>query len=76
MKKLSGELDATNEDTEIYKLVNDLNTVASEVFSAANVNVKSNLSDANDVIKPTFNIDISTNVKTPVSYKYMKKCVS
>lgn len=69
LKKLSGELDATNEDTEIYKLVNDLNTVASEVFSAANVNVKSNLSDANDVIKPTFNIDISTNVKTPVEYQ-------
>lgn len=72
LKKLSGELDATNEDTEIYKLVNDLNIVDSEVFSAANVNVKSNLNDANDandVIKPTFNIDISTNVKTPAEYQ-------
>lgn len=69
LKKLSGELDATNENTEIYKLVNDLNIVASEVFSVANVNVKSNLNDANDVIKPTFNIDISTNVKTPVEYQ-------
>lgn len=64
LNKLAKELDPTNEDTEISKMISELNCIISDVFPHTGISAAANLSDADKVIKPAFDIQMSSNVST------------
>lgn len=64
LNKLAKELDPTDEETEISKMICELNGIISDVFPHAGISAAANLSDADKVIKPAFDIQMSSNVST------------
>ena len=65
LNKLARELDPTDENTEISKMIGELNRIISDVFPHTGISAAANLSDADKVIKPAFDIQMSSNVATP-----------
>lgn len=64
LNKLAEELDPTDVKTEVSKMIGELNTIIADVFPHAGINAVANLSDADKVIKPVFDIQMSSNVAT------------
>lgn len=67
LDKLSKELDPSDTESEFGKMMIELNNVLSSVFPDTKLHAKTDLSDASKVLKPIFNIEMSSNVKTPVN---------
>lgn len=65
LNKLAKELDPTDENTEISKMIGELNDIISDVFPHTGISAAANLSDADKVIKPAFDIQMNSNVATP-----------
>lgn len=64
LELLAEELDPGNKTTEISKMIGDLNGIISDVFPDTGINAVANLSDADKVIKPNFEIQMSSNITT------------
>lgn len=62
---LQAELNPEDEETEFGKMMVDLNNVLGDVFPHTKLLAATNLSNAN-VIKPQFDIEMSSNTKTPI----------
>lgn len=65
LNKLAKELDPSDENTEISKMIGELNSIISDVFPHTGISAAANLSDADKVIKPAFDIQMNSNVATP-----------
>ncbi|HNT81080.1 MAG TPA: AAA family ATPase [Bacteroidia bacterium] len=66
LDELSKELDPKDSDSEFGKMMADLNTILASVFPNSELHATTNLSDASKVLKPTFDIEMSSNIKTNV----------
>ncbi|EAG9220666.1 hypothetical protein AJL11_06870 [Listeria monocytogenes] len=66
LNNLAKELDPDNSETEFGKMMLDLNSTLSSVFSGIGLNAQATLSDANKAIKPTFSVTMTSNIQTPV----------
>lgn len=64
LNKLAEELNPSDEKTEVSKMISELNTIISDVFPHTGISAAANLSDADKVIKPVFDIQMSSNVAT------------
>lgn len=64
LEKLSNELNPEDNSTEISKMICELNEIVSEVFPNTGISASANLSDADKVIKPIFNVEMSSNIST------------
>lgn len=64
LNKLAEELNPSDEKTEVSKMISELNTIISDVFPHTGISAVANLSDADKVIKPVFDIQMSSNVAT------------
>jgi predicted ATP-dependent endonuclease of OLD family len=69
LTKLEKELDPIDDKSEFGILMVELNTVLDSVFPTSKLHTEADLSDPNKVLKPTFNIEMSSNIKTPVDYQ-------
>lgn len=67
LDKLSQELDPEDTSTEISKMIVELNDIVSEIFPGTGITTSANLSDADSVIKPTFRIEMNSNIATPAN---------
>ena len=67
LDKLSRELDPEDASTEISKMIVELNDIVSEIFPGTGITTSANLSDADSVIKPTFRIEMNSNIATPAN---------
>lgn len=65
LNKLAKELDPSDESTEISKMIGEINGIISDVFPHTGITAEANLSDADKVIKPAFDIQMNSNVSTP-----------
>ncbi|NLK76642.1 MAG: AAA family ATPase [Clostridiales bacterium] len=65
LNKLAKELDPSDKSTEISKMIGELNSIISDVFPHTGISAAANLSDADKVIKPAFDIQMNSNVATP-----------
>ena len=65
LNKLAKELDTSDESTEISKMIGEINGIISDVFPHTGISAEANLSDADKVIKPAFDIQMNSNVSTP-----------
>ncbi len=61
---LASELDPNDEEKEFGKMITDINTIISGVFTDTKIHIGTNLSDASSSIKPSFDIEMSSNVRT------------
>jgi putative ATP-dependent endonuclease of OLD family len=67
LEALAGELDPRNTEREFGRLLADLNKGFDGVFPGAKLNISVDLSDPQKSILPVFNIEASSNIKTPIS---------
>ena len=65
LNKLAKELDPSDDSTEISKMIGEINCIISDVFPHTGISAQANLSDADKVIKPAFDIQMNSNVSTP-----------
>lgn len=69
LEKLSQELDPQDTKSEFGKLMGELNQALGTVFPTSKIHTETDLSDPNKVLKPSFNIQMSSNIKSPVSHQ-------
>ncbi|WP_194435009.1 ATP-dependent nuclease [Vibrio fluminensis] len=67
LNNLSAELDPTDVDSDFGKLLGQLNNVMSTVFPESKVHVSADLSNPDEVLVPKFDIELESNVRTPIS---------
>ena len=67
LDKLAKELDPADEKSEFGKMVAELNGILASVFPDSKIHAKASLSDPQTALKPTFHVELSSNVKTAVS---------
>lgn len=67
LNALSAEMDPSDQTTEFGQMMTDLNHIVENVFPKSAINVDADLSDPDKVLKPTFNITMSSNVRTAVN---------
>lgn len=60
-------MDPEDASTEISKMIVELNDIVSEIFPGTGITTSANLSDADSVIKPTFRIEMNSNIATPAN---------
>lgn len=66
LDRLSGELDPSDDESEFGKMMIELNDVLGSVFPESKLHASTDLSDPSKVLKPSFNIEMSSNIRTPV----------
>lgn len=69
LNKLAQELDPEDSDSEFGKMIAELNAVLASVFPDSKLHATASLSDPKTALKPTFNVEMSSNVRTPVSHQ-------
>lgn len=69
LDKLAQELDPEDSDSEFGKMINELNSVLASVFPDSQLHATASLNDPKTALKPTFNVEMSSNVRTPVSHQ-------
>ncbi|MCA8130987.1 ATP-dependent nuclease [Burkholderia cepacia] len=69
LNKLVAELDPEDSDSEFGKMIIELNAVLASVFPESQLHATANLSDPNTALKPTFNVEMSSNVRTAVAHQ-------
>ncbi len=67
LNELAKELDPQDDESEFGKMVAELNLILAGVFPDTKIHAKASLSDPQTVLKPTFTVELSSNVKTAVS---------
>ena len=66
LEKLAKELDPEDDTSEFGKMMTDLNSVLTKIFPESQLHATTDLSDPNKALKPSFNIEMSSNIKTSV----------
>ena len=66
LEALAREMDPSDVTTDFGRMMQELNHVVASVFPKSQINVGANLSNA-DVLKPTFDISMRSNVETAVT---------
>ncbi len=69
LDKLSKELDPRDKESEFGKMIGELNDILSSVFPDSQLHATTDLSDPDKALKPTFKIEMSSNVRTPVTHQ-------
>lgn len=69
LDELAKEMNPDDDSSEFANLLSDLNKVVGDVFPETSFLAKANLSDANKVITPNFDIQLGSNATTSVDYQ-------
>lgn len=66
---LAREMNPQDRDTQFGQLMDQLNSMSHSLFPNTSIHVSASLDDADKSIKPLFNVEMESNVKTAVSYQ-------
>ena len=69
LNKLAQELNPQDDASEFGKMIGELNAVLASVFPDSKIHATASLSDPKTALKPTFNIEMSSNVRTSISHQ-------
>lgn len=69
LNKLASELNPENDDSDFSDLMRSLQGVVNEVFNEVTINIAAKLSDPDDVIKPSFDVKIGSNIQTDTQHQ-------
>jgi putative ATP-dependent endonuclease of OLD family len=64
LNQLALELDPNDEEKEFGMMLKDINTIVSDVFTDTRIHIATMLSDPSSAIKPSFDIEMPSNVRT------------
>jgi putative ATP-dependent endonuclease of the OLD family len=64
LDSLAKELDPQDDEKEFGKMLKEVNSIISDVFNETKLHVQTTLSDPDNSLKPSFNVELSSNVKT------------
>lgn len=67
LNKLAHELDPEDSNSEFGKMIAELNAVLASIFPDSKLHATASLSDPKTALKPTFNVEMSSNVRTAVN---------
>lgn len=66
LDRLAKELNPEDKDSEFGKMINDLNAILASIFPESKLHATADLSDPDKALKPSFNIEMSSNIRTTV----------
>lgn len=66
LDKLAEELDPSDDESEFGKMMSELNKVLTSVFPESKLHATTDLSDPQTSLKPIFDVEMSSNIRTPV----------
>lgn len=69
LNNLASELNPNDEETDFGQLIRDLNGMVDNLFPDSSVHVNATLDVPDKNIKPQFNVEMESNVKTAVNYQ-------
>ncbi|MGY8899239.1 MAG: AAA family ATPase [Paraglaciecola sp.] len=69
LNDLARELNPNDSDTDFGRLITELNGMAHNLFPESSVHVSASLDKPEKAIKPQFNVEMESNVKTAVNYQ-------
>jgi predicted ATPase len=69
LNNLASELNPNDATTDFGQLINDLNGMVDNLFPDSSVHVSATLDVPDKSIKPQFNVEMESNVKTAVNYQ-------
>lgn len=69
LNQLAAELDPTDEQTNFGQLLGQLNSMTHRLFPDSAVHVTASLDQPEKSIKPHFNVEMESNVRTSVNYQ-------
>lgn len=69
LNELAKELDPNDETTDFGKLITDLNTMTHSLFPESSIHLSASLDQPEKAIKPQFNVEMKSNVRTTVAYQ-------
>ena len=69
LNELAKELNPEDETSEFGKMIAELNGIISNVFPESKIHASADLSDPNKSLKPTFTVELSSNIRTPVDHQ-------
>jgi putative ATP-dependent endonuclease of the OLD family len=69
LNELSKELDPEDENSEFGNMISELNGILASVFPDTQLHATTDLTDPNKALKPSFKIEMSSNVRTPVNHQ-------
>ncbi|QGV17954.1 Hypothetical protein LCAKO_1429 [Lacticaseibacillus paracasei subsp. paracasei] len=69
LDKLAKELNPGNENSDFSELMKSLQHVITEVFSDVTINIAAELSKPDDVIRPSFDVKIGSNIQTDTKHQ-------
>lgn len=69
LNELAKELDPADATSEFGKMLSELNTIIASVFPDSKIHAKADLSDPNKSLKPTFTVELQSNIRTPVDHQ-------
>ncbi|PHN99440.1 hypothetical protein CSC82_34020, partial [Rhodobacteraceae bacterium 4F10] len=66
LDKLAKELDPSDDKSDFGKMMIELNDVLSSIFPDSKLHATTDLSDPTKVLKPSFNVEMSSNIRTSI----------
>jgi putative ATP-dependent endonuclease of the OLD family len=66
LDKLAKELNPEDSASEFGKMITDLNALLASIFPESKLHATADLSDPDKVLKPSFNVEMSSNIRTSV----------
>lgn len=69
LNELAKELNPSDANTDFGKLIQDLNGMTHNLFPDSSIHVSASLDQPEKSIKPLFNVEMESNVKTTVPYQ-------
>jgi len=64
LNKLATELDPSDQEKDFGKMLSEINSIIGNVFPESTLHIETQLDDADKVLNPKFQIEMSSNVKT------------
>ena len=69
LNELAKELDPSDASSEFGKMMVELNTIIAGIFPESKIHARADLSDPDKSLKPTFTVELSSNICTPVDHQ-------
>ncbi len=66
LNELAKEMDPSNANSEFGKMLIELNGIIASVFPDSKIHARADLSDPDKSLKPTFTVELQSNIRTPV----------
>jgi len=69
LNELAKEMDPSDANSEFGKMLIELNGIIASVFPESKIHARADLSDPDKSLKPTFTVELQSNIRTPVDHQ-------